>query len=353
MYDDGVEGQYYQPVHTFLINPKAIAIGELYGEVNLTTMEWRDGLLGIAVRRAVQHENENHQWVICDGPVDAVWIENLNTVLDDNKMLCLANSERIKLTPYVHMVFEVMDLSQASPATVSRCGMVYIDPSELRWMPYLKSWLDKFDETLIPPELKTLLLIEAFEPYIEEAFTFIKKFCQPVMAQVEVSKITMMCKIMESLFTRPKSIDSTLDKIRLKTYVYQIFVFALLWGLGGNLTGESRISFEVFLREKLFEEFEMAQLPTGDFWNVYISTQTRRVEMWQGLMTDFHYDKELPFFDILVPTLDTIRFGFVMDCLVQVNAPVMFTGDTGVGKSVIAKSELKVLNESETWVSLI
>lgn len=83
-------------------------------------MEWRDGLLGIMVRIASSFATPEHQWVICDGPVDAVWIENMNTVLDDNKMLCLANSERIKLTPYVHMVFEVQDLAQASPATVSR-----------------------------------------------------------------------------------------------------------------------------------------------------------------------------------------------------------------------------------------
>lgn len=146
-----IPSAYYRKVHMYVLNPKAVTIGELYGEVNAASNEWHDGLLGIIIRHACavilscstsqlfsirekskdvklfvkQATTDDHQWVVCDGPVDAVWIENMNTVLDDNKMLCLANSERIKFTPHVHMIFEVADLSQASPATVSRCGTTY------------------------------------------------------------------------------------------------------------------------------------------------------------------------------------------------------------------------------------
>uniref|UniRef100_A0A3Q3F7C1 Dynein heavy chain hydrolytic ATP-binding dynein motor region domain-containing protein n=1 Tax=Labrus bergylta TaxID=56723 RepID=A0A3Q3F7C1_9LABR len=125
---------FYQLVKTYVLNPKSVTMGELYGE-------WLDGLMALSVRDAVNDTSDDHKWVICDGPVDALWIENMNTVLDDNKMLCLANSERIKLTPSIHMVFEVQDLAVASPATVSRCGMVYIDPDELKWMPFVLTWI--------------------------------------------------------------------------------------------------------------------------------------------------------------------------------------------------------------------
>ena len=103
----GVDNPFYQPVKTYVLNPKSITMGELYGEVNNVTLEWKDGLMALSVRAAVNDTSEDHKWIISDGPVDALLIENMNTMLDDNKMLCLANSERIKLTPQIHMLFEV------------------------------------------------------------------------------------------------------------------------------------------------------------------------------------------------------------------------------------------------------
>eukprot|EP00392_Amoebophrya_sp_AT5.2_P001969 g1974.t1 len=132
----------YPNVRTNVLNPKCISLGELYGEFSELTQEWRDGLGSSLIRQAADETDAAKQhWITFDGPIDALWIENMNTVLDDNLMLCLASGERIKLHWRMRILFEVQDLAQASPATVSRLGMVYFTSSLLGWRPYVKTWI--------------------------------------------------------------------------------------------------------------------------------------------------------------------------------------------------------------------
>ncbi|XP_016058014.1 PREDICTED: dynein heavy chain 6, axonemal [Miniopterus natalensis] len=344
----GVDNPFYQPVKTYVLNPKSITMGELYGEVNSITLEWKDGLMALSVRAAVNDTSEDHKWIISDGPVDALWIENMNTVLDDNKMLCLANSERIKLTPQIHMLFEVQDLKVASPATVSRCGMVFVDPEELKWMPYVKTWMKGISKKL--NEETQEFILNLFQRYVDDGLHFINKKCSQGMPQVDISKVTTLCCLLESLIIGKDAINFTMEQSKLNTILCQTFIFCYLWSLGGNLTENYWDSFDTFIRTQVDDNPD-ARLPSsGDLWSIYMDFDTKRLDPWERIIPTFKYSRDVPFFEMLVPTVDTVRFGYLMEKLLAVRHSVLFTGTTGVGKSVIAKGLLNKIQESAGYV---
>ncbi|KAB1256909.1 Dynein heavy chain 6; axonemal [Camelus dromedarius] len=323
----GIDNPFYQPVKTYVLNPKSITMGELYGEVNNITLEWKDGLMALSVRAAVNDTSEDHKWIISDGPVDALWIENMNTVLDDNKMLCLANSERIKLTPQIHMLFEVQDLKVASPATVSRCGMVFVDPDELKWMPYVKTWMKSVSKKASAA---------GSSPFA------------PSHLKPRSKKASSFC-----LSRSKDESEDYIEQTKLNTILCQTFIFCYVWSLGGNLTENYWDSFDTFIRTQ-FDDNPDARLPSsGDLWSIHMDFDTKRLDPWERIIPTFKYSRDIPFFEMLVPTADTVRFGYLMEKLLAVRHSVLFTGITGVGKvGLLRQTRRSVHNEGGRVVIL-
>ena len=91
------------PSQDYPINPKALSLGELYGEFDLSTNEWTDGVLSSVMRQTCADEKPDQKWLVFDGPVDTLWIESMNSVMDDNKVLTLINGERIAMPEQVYL----------------------------------------------------------------------------------------------------------------------------------------------------------------------------------------------------------------------------------------------------------
>ena len=126
------------------MNPKVVKTDELYGVVHMQTREWIDGLMSSTMRTLGQIENTDPKWIVLDGDLDANWIESMNSVMDDNKILTLASNERIPLKAHMRLLFEIRNLRFATPATVSRAGILFIsDFSGYQWKSYVKSWIQQ------------------------------------------------------------------------------------------------------------------------------------------------------------------------------------------------------------------
>ncbi|XP_038950112.1 dynein axonemal heavy chain 1 isoform X1 [Rattus norvegicus] len=354
-----ISGGVYEAVNYYVLNPKSITMGQLYGEFDLLTHEWTDGIFPSLIRAGAIASDTNKKWYMFDGPVDAVWIENMNTVLDDNKKLCLSSGEIIKLTEAMTMMFEVQDLAVASPATVSRCGMVYLEPSILGLMPFVECWLKHLPSIIKPYEeqFKTL-----FVKFLESSIAFVRTTVKEVVASTNSNLTMSLLKLLDCFF-KPFLPREGLKKIpseklsHIPELIEPWFIFSLVWSVGATGDHSSRLNFSQWLKIKMvFEQIKLAFPEEGLVYDYRLddagisstedddeddeeSKQVAWVK-WMDYSVPFTMMPDTNYCNIIVPTMDTMQMSYLLGMLITNHKPVLCIGPTGTGKTLTVSNKL-------------
>ncbi|GMH50243.1 hypothetical protein TrRE_jg3287 [Triparma retinervis] len=330
------------PVSVHVINSKTITLSELYGAYDLQTFEWADGILSTIFKKCAEDDKPDEKWILFDGPIDAMWIESMNSVMDDNKILTLINGDRIPLTNSMALLFEVEDLAVASPATVSRAGMIYIDPSSMGWVPYMESWVQrKFGES---PEDATFHK-ELFNKYVVKILDFKDHNCKEPVPINDFNAVKSLIDLYDTLAIPANGVQKVEGEqpAKYQQICEKWFVFSMIWTVMAAADEGSRVLLDQCLRE-----IEAQFPPMQTVYDYYIDVKKQDFELWEGKLTNWRPRKGAEFSQLIVPTIDTIRNSYVLTSLVNNKKRVLVSGNTGTGKTVLCQAMLQALPETHT-----
>jgi dynein heavy chain, axonemal len=328
-----------------VLNPKAQPLNELYGEMDPVTRDWTDGILSKLFRELNEplppgKENEM-RWIVYDGDVDALWVENMNSVMDDNRLLTLPNGERIRLQRYCAMICETYDLQYASPATISRCGMVWVDPKNLGYAPYYERWIRlRFGNgVLIPEENQSSadVFSNLFDKYVPKSIDMILagmidgEMGQRLKQVIPISNIDMvkqLCSMLDAFL--PLDIIDPMD-------IEHTYIYCIIWSMGAALTGGARSKYDAFVKKIAREA-----LPDGLIYDHFYDAVAHKWEKWQTHVKPYVEPSPFKFYEVMVPTTDSVLYSHMLKILAP-QRPILFVGESGTAKTTIIQKYLSEL----------
>lgn len=341
----------FQAMHIQRLNPKSITMDQLFGQYDPVSKEWHDGMLSTLVRNAVadynkhtawveqnlyagrpkqddedenreltisdvnpdvyvQRQNYTRQIVDHDGYIDSLWIESLNTVLDDSKRLCLTSGEIICLTPVMNMLFNMDSVAEASPATISRVGMLYFTTlgissvgttaeqvgqlnvvGNLSPNAFIQTWIDRLPDQLrledvqpvegvvqIKQEFKSkhgvteklsvvaLVFKELLTQFVVDSVAFVNANCHVYQEVVDANLFISLFKLLDSFLKEIKPNDyGNIEPYQIEAfrhYQEAVFFFCLAWSVGAIIDNEAdRKIFDAWLRAKINDLTYLSDVP--------------------------------------------------------------------------------------------
>ena len=322
------------PHREWRMNPKAITASEMFGRLDVATNDWTDGIFSTLWRRSHKVKKGEHIWLVMDGPVDTLWIENLNSVLDDNKTLTLANGDRIPMYPDSKIVFEPDNVDNASPATVSRNGMVYMSSSGLDWKPIMQGWILYMLAEKKLSQQEATILETLFESSFLKVYQFAVINLEAKMKLLECNFITQACNVLEGLIPKKEPTVSL-----PKEHLEKLYIFCLMWSIGALRELEERAKLEAWMKENTDLDLPKIEEGSGDTMFEFKVDKNGDWEHWSKHVEEYIYPKDsTPIYaSILVPNVDNVRTDFLIQTIAKQSKGVLLIGEQGTAKTVIIK----------------
>ena len=341
-----------------IIDPKAISADELYGYMT-KTKEWRDGVLSNIMRNQSKNLDKykpSHAWkfVILDGDIDPEWIESLNTVMDDNKLLTLVSNERIFLTPAMRLLFEISNLKNATPATVSRGGVLFVNEQDVGWKPYMDAWIERsiekkksaqWQELNASPAIDDIaksVFYNCFQTYFE-GNAEISKYSR-IAPVNDIIMVQTTCAIIDALLEEYLPVIKQLEEEHQKTAYHAFYLFAAMWAVGGSIGGQDD---DKDLRDfnNVWKANAKIKYPEGGLClDYYFDPQKLAWAHWNTRVESYVPAEEVTFSKIYVPTVQTVRLKYLLNQHVMRKRPLLFAGPAGNGKTAVVKDYISGLN---------
>lgn len=337
-------------VKMFVLNAKKQPLNELYGVMDPVTRDWTDGILSKLFRELngplLPGKENEMRLIIFDGDVDAVWVENMNSVMDDNKLLTLPNGERIRLQPHCALVCETFDLQYASPATISRCGMVWVDPKNLGYKPFYERWvrLRCGDGVNVAEDRQTDadLLMALYKKYVKKCVDYV---LSGLIDGQQVVKLRQVISIPN--LDLVKQLCSSLDvclgpEVEDRHDIEGIYIFCIVWSMGAALVNESRDRFDQFIKKVSGET-----TPTDSLYNHFYDVGNHRWEKWQTKVPAYQEPHPFLFHQIVVPTTDSVLYTYLLEILAP-RKPLLLVGESGTAKTLTIQNYMSNLDTEAT-----
>lgn len=281
----------------------------------------------------------------------------MNSVMDDNKMLTLASNERIPLKGHMRMVFEIRDLNHATPATVSRAGIIYISTNTgSQWRSLVKSWLNRLEA----PQPTKDILRSLFDRYCAPALLFIKKECKPMVPVEDVTLVTNLLRLLKCLYTpavMKKVCDPATPGEEATRILDTYFCFAAVWAFGSALSVKDGEDYRIRFSDFWKGEFKTVKFQTRDtVFDYWLDPATLQFDQWKNSphFNIVHFDsRKTPMSNVTVPTPETCSVTYWMEQLVSQRDPVMLVGYAGCGKTQLVQGLLAVQKPEERLSHII